>query len=196
VATLSVVFGMFRVLSVVDLSRVYPPGNRRKRPACMVAALALFVAVAGCGGGGATTAPLTGQTVRGTGFTFLAPQTWTTDVGATSSTARQDESTLVSVAVLPLVKPYKLSLFPRVAKELDRVASTYAANLEGKLTSQRTVDVAGRKAREYRVEHGDLVDLITFVLRGKRSFQLTCRWRSADGEPDACALLSSSFAFR
>jgi hypothetical protein len=196
VATLSVVFGMFRVLSVVDLSRVYPAGNRRKRSACVAAALALALTAAGCGGGGATTAAQTSQTVRGSGFTFLAPEGWTTEVKPISSTARHDPTTLVSVAVLPLVKPYRLSLFPRVTKELDRVASTYAANLKGKRASQRTVDVAGRKAREYRVEHGDLVDLITFVLRGKRSFQLTCRWRSADGEPDACALLSSSFAFR
>ena len=162
----------------------------------MVAALALVVVAAGCGGGGTSTASQTGQTVRGTGFTFLAPESWTANVGATSSAARQDEFTLVSVAVLPLLKPYRLSLFPRVSKELDRVAATYAANLKGKVTSRRTVDVAGRKAREYRVEHGDLVDVITFVLRGKRSFQLSCRWRSVDGETDACALLSSSFAFR
>jgi hypothetical protein len=190
---------MFRVLSVVDLSRVYPQRNRRKRSMCVAVAAALALTVAGCGGGGGsggTTTPQAGQTVRGTGFTFLAPEGWTTKLGATSSAARQDDSTLVSVAVLPLVRPYRLSLFPRVTKELDRVASTYAANLKGNVRSQRTVVVDGRKAREYRVEHGDLVDVITFVLRGKRSFQLTCRWRTDDDEPGACALLAASFAFR
>ena len=195
-ATLSVVFGMFRILSVVDLSRVYPQRNSRKRPVCVAVVLALALAAAGCGGGGTTTAPSTGRTVTGNGFTYLAPEDWTTTVQPTSASARQDESTLVTVAVLPLVKPYRAALFPRVAKELDRVASTYAANLKGEVTSRRTVDVGGRQAREYRVEHGDLVDLITFVLRGKRSYQLTCRWRADDGEPGACSLLSSSFAFR
>jgi hypothetical protein len=134
--------------------------------------------------------------VNGNGFAFRAPEDWTVSVRPTSASARQDASTLVSVTVLPLVKRYRLALFPRVAKELDRVASAYAGSLKGTLESRRTVDVAGRKARAYSVAHGDLVDAITFVLRGKRSFQLTCRWRSKDGEPAACAQLASSFAFR
>ena len=114
----------------------------------------------------------------------------------TSAEARQDASTLVSVNVLPLVKPYRLALFPRVAKELDRVASAYATNLEGTVTSRRTVEVAGRKARQYEIAHGGLVDRVTFLLRAKRNYQLTCRWRSTDGEPAACAQLAASFAFR
>ena len=134
--------------------------------------------------------------MRGTGFVFRAPEDWQTTVRATSAFARQDPSTLVSVVVLPLVKPYRIALFPEVAKELDRVADTYAANVKGTVRSRRTVEVAGRKAREYRIEHGELVDLITFVLRGKRNYQLTCRWRESDDEPDACAQLAASFGFR
>lgn len=159
----------------------------------------LVLTAAGCGGGGgetSTTTAAVGQEVRGTGFVFRAPQDWRKTVRATSASARQDPSTLVSVIVLPLVKPYRIALFPQVAKELDRVADTYAANLKGTVTSRRTLDVAGRKAREYRVAHGDLVDLITFVLRGRRSYQLTCRWRESDSEPDACAQLAASFRFR
>ncbi|HEY7603667.1 MAG TPA: hypothetical protein VH760_05335 [Gaiellaceae bacterium] len=160
----------------------------------------VVLAMSGCGGGGGgegtQTAAIGGQEVRGTGFVFRAPEDWTTSVAATSAMARQGPSTLVSVTVLPLVKPYRIALFPRVAKELDRVADTYAANLKGTVTARRTVDVGGRNARQYRVEHGDLVDLLTFVLRAKRSYQLTCRWRSADGEPEACAQLAASFAFR
>jgi hypothetical protein len=191
---------MFRVLSVVDPSRVYPQRNRRKRPAVVAGAILVVLVAAGCGGGGggrtsATTAAA-GQEVKGTGFVFRAPEDWQTTVRATSASARQDPSTLVSVIVLPLVKPYRIALFPQVATELDRVADTYATNLKGTVTSRRTVDVAGRKAREYRVAHGDLVDLITFVLRGKRSYQLTCRWRESDGEPAACAQLATSFRFR
>jgi hypothetical protein len=178
---------------------VYPAGNSKKRTALLVAALALLPAVAGCGGGGSSgteTTEASGQTVSGPGFVFQAPQDWTVKTLATSAEARQDPSTVVSVTVLPLLKPYRLALFPRVAKELDRVATTYAANVKGLVASRRTVEVAGRKAREYEITHGDLVDRITFLLRGKRNFQLTCRWRRLDGEPPACDQLSSTFAFR
>ncbi len=178
---------------------MYPERYRRKRPAVVAGALLFVLGAAGCGGGGGGTSATTataGQEVKGNGFVFRAPEDWQKTVRATSASARQEPSTLVSVVVLPLVKPYRIALFPRVAKELDRVADTYAASLKGTVTSRRTVDVAGRKAREYRVVHGDLVDLITFVLRGQRSYQLTCRWRESDGEPDACAQLVASFAFR
>jgi len=110
---------------------VYPAGNSKKRTALLVAALALLPAVAGCGGGGSSgteTTEASGQTVSGPGFVFQAPQDWTVKTLATSAEARQDPSTVVSVTVLPLLKPYRLALFPRVAKELDRVATTYAAN--------------------------------------------------------------------
>jgi hypothetical protein len=164
------------------------------------ATLVVVLTAAGCGGGGGNGAPETtatgGQEVRGTGFVFRAPEDWQTTVRATSASARQDPSTLVSVVVLPLVKPYRIALFPQAAKELDRVADTYATNLHGTVASRRTIDVAGRQAREYRIAHGGLVDLITFVLRGRRNYQLTCRWRESDGEPDACAQLAASFAFR
>ena len=80
--------------------------------------------------------------------------------------------------------------------ELNRVAATLATRLGGKVTSRQTVTVAGRQAREYEIEHGGFVDRITFVLRGKRNFQLACRWRADDGEPNACGQLSSSFRFR
>jgi hypothetical protein len=134
--------------------------------------------------------------VTGPDFSFSAPEGWTAKSLATSAEARQDASTVVSVTVLPLVKPYRLALFPAVVKELDRLASTYAANVKGTVKSRRTVEVAGRKARQYEIAHGDLVDRITFLLRGKRSYQLTCRWRSQDGEPAACSELAASFAFR
>jgi hypothetical protein len=179
---------------------VYPQRNRRKQAACAVGALLLVVAATGCGGGGGGTATETvaagGQEVTGTGFVFRAPDVWQPTVRATSASARQSPSTLVSVVVLPLVKPYRIALFPQVTKELDRVADTYAANLKGSVSSRRTVEVAGRQAREYRIEHDDLVDVITFVLRGKRNYQLTCRWPTSDDEPDACGQLAASFAFR
>jgi len=165
----------------------------------LLAGVVLILAGAGCGGGGGTSTesnPGSGQTVAGPGFSFQAPDGWTVKTLPTSAGARQDASTLVSVNVLPLVKRYRLALFARVAKELDRVASTYAANVKGTVKSRRTVEVAGRKARQYEIAHAGLVDRITFVLRARRNYQLTCRWRDADGEPAACAQLASTFAFR
>jgi hypothetical protein len=189
---------MFCVLSLEVLARVYPPRNRRKRLALGLLMALLALAAAGCGGGGGKPESVSesGRVVTGPGFTFRAPTAWPVKVGSTSAEARQDTDTVVSVTVLPLVKPYRFSLFPRVVKELDRVADAYATSLKGRVTSRRTVTVAGRQAREYDVGHGDLVDRIRFVLRGRRNFQLTCRWRRADGEPPACAQLAASFAFR
>jgi hypothetical protein len=201
-ATLSVVVGMVLVLSVEALRRVYPHRNRCKRslPICAVAAVALVVA--GCGGGGGAAGNQSqagggsGQAVAGAGFSFRTPDDWKVTVRPTSAEAKGVSSELVSVTVLPLLKPYRLALFPRVVTELDRVASTLATRLGGEVTSSQTVTIAGRQARQYEIEHGGLVDRITFVLRGKRNFQLACRWRADDGEPDACGQLSSSFAFR
>jgi hypothetical protein len=178
---------------------VYPSRERGKRLVLLMAALTLLAASAGCGGDGGSgtesNAP-SGQTVSGPGFSFQAPKDWTTKTLATSAEARQGPTTVVSVTVLPLLKPYRMALFPRVAKELDRVAATYAANLKGSVALRRTVEVAGRKARQYEITHGDVVDRITFLLRGKRNFQLTCRWESGGGGPAACDQLTSTFAFR
>jgi hypothetical protein len=188
---------MLRVLSVVAVdSRVYPRGRGRKRSALLhVAAVALAAAAAaGCGGGGRQEPA--GQVVTGRGFTFRAPADWAPSVKAREAIAKRDETTLVSVTVLPLVKPYAPSLFPRVVGELDRVAETLAQRLHGEVASRRTAIVARRRVRVYELVHGDLVDQLTFVLEGKTEFLLTCRWRSDDGEPAACAELASTFELR
>jgi hypothetical protein len=187
---------MFRVLSIVAIrSRVYLRWPDRKRaPACAVAGLALVLALAACGGGGGGGPKQpTGHLVSGTGFTFLAPDGWDVTVGARQATARKDATTLVSVTVLPLVKPYEPRLFPRVIVELDRVAGTLAGRLHGSVRSRRTATVAGRRVRVYELVHGRLVDRLTFVLRGRTEFLLTCRWRGTDGAPAACGQLASTF---
>jgi hypothetical protein len=189
---------MFRVLSVVALRRVYPRGHAGKRFVLLTSVVVVLVAGCGGGGGGSTTtaADRSGQRVEGDGFSFYAPKDWTTKVAATTATASRDPDTLVSVTVLPLTKRYKPALFPRVVAELDRVAKALAAKLGGELTSSRSIVAGGRRAREYEIAHGDLVDRITFVLRGKREYELVCRWRKADGEPAACDQLAGSFSFR
>ena len=134
-----------------------------------------------------------GQAVSGAGFTFQAPTGWTVKTAPTSAIATRDKDTLVSVTVLPLVKRYRPALFLRAARELDRVAADLARQLGGQVTSSRSVIAAKARARQYDIEHAGLVDRITFVLRGKREYQLTCRWRQSAGEPGACAQLVSTF---
>jgi hypothetical protein len=191
---------MIRVLSLARLTRVYPRRDRWKRPALLVVVSAAVVAVAsGCGGGGkgaATTQSLSGKPVVGTGFDFRTPSDWTATVTQTSATAKAGDVMLVSVTVLPLVKAYRVSLFPKVVGELDRLAGTLAARLNGKVVAGRTTTVGGRRVRQYDIAHGGLVDRLTFVLRAKTEYLLTCRWRKADGEPSACSLLLRSFRLR
>jgi predicted Zn-dependent protease len=161
--------------------------------------LAGALALAGCGGGGGGSSTSAGsagggQEVKGPGFTFHAPDGWTVKTSPTSAVAGQDKDTFVSVTVLPLVKPYRPALFLRVARELDRVADDLAKQLGGQVVSSNTVIAAKSRARQYEIEHRGLVDRITFVLRGKREYQLTCRWPKADGRPDACDQLAASFS--
>jgi hypothetical protein len=189
---------MLRVLSVVAIEpRVYPRRSYRKRAAVLVGiGLALGAFLAGCGGSGAGRQEPASRLLTGRGFTFRAPTSWTTTVSARAAIAKPDEVTLVSVTVLPLVKAYRPELFPQVAAELDRVAATLARRLHGKVTARRTTLVAGRRVRQYEITHDELVDRLTFVLRSKKEFLLTCRWRKQDGPQPACAQLTSSFRLR
>lgn len=163
-----------------------------------VVGIAAAVLVSGCGGGGGRTTTQTsvGQPVVGASYTFRAPSRWTTTVTARAATARADETTLVSVTVLPLVKRYRLELFPKVVRELDRVAASLAARLKGKVTARRTIRVGGRQVRQYDIAHAGLIDRLTFVLRGKTEYLLTCRWRKPDGEPAGCGQLLRTFRLR
>jgi hypothetical protein len=187
---------MFSVLSIVELRRVYPCGSRWKRSIPPALAVALL---AGCGGGGGgnttTAAAAAGQLLLGTGFSVRAPDGWSTTVRPTSVQATQ-AGELVGVIVLPLLKTYRPSLFRASISELNRTAAGIASRTKGTVVASRTVVVAGGRARQYDVQTGGTVVRYTFVLRGKREYQLTCRWQAADGLPDACAQLVASFSFR
>jgi hypothetical protein len=162
----------------------------------MTAAAASALLLAGCGGGGGKKQQPAGTVVAGAGFTYVAPSKWTATVTARGAIAKQDEITLVSVTVLPLTREYRASLFAKVARGLDVVADQLATRLHGAVTARQTVIVAGRRVRRYELAHGGLVDRVTFVLADKREFQLTCRWRTQDGEPGACAQLESTFRLK
>lgn len=129
-------------------------------------------------------------------YVFQAPSDWKKTVSGRNAIARQDADTLASVTVLPTVKAYRPALFPRLIRELDRVTGELAGRLQGKVTGKQTMTVAGGRVRQYRIEHGDLVDELTFVFRGKEEYLLTCRWKSKDGRPDACDLLTAGFRLR
>jgi hypothetical protein len=84
-----------------------------------------------------------------------------------------------------LVHPFKHAERGAVARELDSVAAQLAGQLQGKVVSRRTATVGGRDARAYVIDHDSLTEEITFVLQGKREYELLCR-RAQGGDDAAC----------
>lgn len=134
----------------------------------------------------------------GNGFTFSAPGAWQEKREASMITLSPggDAPELVGVSIFRLAKPYRPALFPRVVPELDGVARKLAGELEGRVTRSRTLTVAGTKARQYELAYSRdgraYEQTITFVLRGRREYQLLCR-REAGATLDACATLVRTF---
>ena len=146
--------------------------------------------LAGCGGG--TKPPVT---LRGDGYGFSAPGGWKVTRAGTSVTAAHGARS-VSVTTFRLTRPYRPQMWEKVVKELDGVAAKLAGELHGKVVASRTVQTGGAAARQYELaftRDGDrLVERITFVLRGRREYQLLCRFQEGKDET-ACALLESTF---
>lgn len=152
---------------------------------------AALCVLAGCGG-----APKpTSQTLQGTGYRFEAPTPWTAAGTSSSRSASNGPVDRVEVFTFTLERPYRLALFPKAARELDRVAAKLALELRGRISARSTIRVAGRPARSYRLLYGSgRVQEIVFVLRGQREYELVCQRLVSD--PDApCTQLVTSFAF-
>jgi len=149
--------------------------------------------LAGCGGGGGDKAAA-GKQVRGPGYRFSAPADWAVARGPRVVQA-SDGLTLVSVTLFPLVHPFRPALWSKVVPELDRVASGVAQQQKGRVVSSRTKNVSGRRARSYDIGYErdgkQLVERITFVLRGKTEYYLLCRY--AGGDTGACDRLLATF---
>lgn len=145
--------------------------------------------LAGCGGSGEPKAKF--ESVSGNGFRFDAPAGWKVAAIPRGIGASHD-SEMVQVAAFPLVKAYAPALFDRVATELAVRMQQIAQQTGGKLQQVETVSPAGIKSHSYRVDVGDHLDQYTFVLRGKREYQLLCRRRSSSSDA-FCARLISSF---
>jgi hypothetical protein len=144
---------------------------------------------AGCGEG---RKDVSSQVVEGNGFLFAAPAGWDVTRSARQLAAAGEKPALVSVQVFPLTRAYRPALFEQASRELDRVAGDLARGLGGSVSSARTVTIDGARARQYELRYRDLLQEITFVLSGRREYQLLCR-RKADAEGDACAQLVTSF---
>jgi hypothetical protein len=172
-------------------ARLIPRGTLCKQA---LVSIALVAGLAGCGGGGSRAPKATPwQTIAGAGYRFQAPAGWASAVHGGNATASEG-SELEQVATFTLVHAYTPGLFTKVEGELSTRMGAVAAQTHGKVTGRRTVAVAGIRSHSYEVTVGDHVDLYTFVLRGKREFQLLCRRGSGDTAP-FCERQISSFRF-
>lgn len=173
--------------------------RRTLTAAAALAGVALAAGAAGCGGGKTAPPPATHQQVKGSGFTFSAPTGWRVTATARGLNVAGPGSQLLSVGVYRLVKPYAPARFAAAARELDGVAGRLAAGRQGKVDSKRTLTVAGRKVRSYRIGYelgGDsLTQQVTFVLRNTTEWLLVCRRGTADPD-EPCARLLTSFALK
>jgi len=156
----------------------------------------LLLAAAGCGGGGGKDAAT--QVVRGNGYRFEAPAGWTVVRSGSEVQAAEGGKSLALVAVsrFPLIHRAKGKLSPKVVAELDQVADGVADQQNGRVTTEQTVDVAGRQARRYDVAYSArgkaLVERLTFVLHEKTEYLLLCRIEQA-GDTGPCDRLADSF---
>jgi hypothetical protein len=172
----------------LDTARLIPRPRRCKQAPLWLTFVVLILA--GCGGSGAPKAQW--QVVRGPTFRFDAPKGWQVRSAGTRAVATHD-SELVQVATFPLVHAYSPALFTRVAEELASRMAGVARQTRGTVIGHSVVTAAGIRSHSYQVRVGDHVDEYTFVLRGKREYQLLCR-RAAKSDRAACERLVASLS--
>jgi hypothetical protein len=148
--------------------------------------LALLVALilAGCGGPGKAKPLL----VRGDGFRFDAPASWTPALQGAANGAID----LVEVRRFKLARPYRHELLGETIRELDHDAGVLATKLGARVSSGQTTTVARRDARTYRLDYDGKMQEITFVFDESREYELICRL-PAGADRGPCAQLRSSF---
>ena len=143
--------------------------------------------VAGCG----NSAKPRAQIVAGTGFRFEAPAGWAVQKGLAAVTATKGDQ-FVRVLTFPVAKVYTPKLFAELGAELKLRMTTLAKQTGGTVEGTGIATADGIKSHVWRVKTGDSLDEYTFVLRGRREYQLLCR-RPAGGNASACAQLVSTF---
>jgi hypothetical protein len=155
--------------------------------------LGLVFILSACGGSTAAE-PAATNAVTGPGFRFHAPDGWKVS-RSDDAVEALNGSALVSVTTYKLLKPYDAAMFDRVAAELDGSVAKLAKQAKGTVVERKTREVDGRKIREYRYVAKGFATRIGFVFEGKREWQLLCRARAEDDDPDgACKLLFATFS--
>jgi len=149
--------------------------------------LTVAIIVAGCG----NSAKPRAQIVAGTGFRFAAPAGWTVQKGLTAVSATKGDQ-FVRVLVFPVARLYTPRLFAELGTELKLRMTTLAKKTGGTVEGTGVATADGIKSHVWRVKTGDSLDEYTFVLRGRREYQLLCR-RPAGGSASACLQLVSTF---
>ena len=173
-------------------------GPGKQALAATLSLLALAPALAGCGsGGGSRTSASDLRRVEGDGYSFDAPAAWQVVRRQGTLEARGPEGVeLVRVTVFPLARPFRPALWDQAVAALDRSADGLAAQLDGRIHERATVTVGAGRARRYviRFDHDgtDVAEEFTFLLDGRREYQLVCR-REAARQLAACGRLASSF---
>jgi hypothetical protein len=163
---------------------------RLPRPVGRSSALLLAALIlAGCGGSGGGK-PM--QHLAGPGFRFDAPGGWQVTRGQGRVTAGSGND-LVQVVTFRLLRPYSQNLFSKVAKELEVRMTTVAGQTGGTLAGSQVVTAGGIRAHSYQVRAGSRIDQYTFVLQGRREYQLLCRRDAKKGDA-ACRQLLQTFA--
>jgi hypothetical protein len=150
----------------------------------------VLLILAGCGGSGEPKAQW--QPVKGPTFRFDAPEGWQVRADRRMTVASRD-SELVQVATFPLVYAYTPALFTRVESELASRMAAVAKQTGGKVLGHSVVTAGRIRSHAYDVRVGDHVDEYTFVLRGKREYQLLCR-RLQETDGAFCERLVASFS--
>jgi len=166
------------------------PRLRGGKQRCLLlvgSSLAAASILAGCGGaGGGDT-----QVVRGTGFTFEAPATWSLVRTPRAIGAQGDAVALVQVTRLPLKPAYSPDQFEKFKPAIDATARAVAAET-GATIKGGTIEVLDERVRQYDLTFEGKLEKLTFVLRGKTNYQLLCR-REEDGDDEPCETLVRSF---
>ena len=98
-----------------------------------------------------------------------------------------------------LSRPFRAATWPAAVRELDRAAAGLAARLRGQVALRETETRGGLRFRSYRIEYEvkerELEQRLSFLLRGRREYQLLCRLTVPPNErsDQACDLLRDSF---
>jgi hypothetical protein len=165
---------------------VAPRPAHRTHAAVAALSVTLAIIVAGCGG----SAKQQSQVINGKGFRFSAPAGWIVTRSLTEITATQGDQ-FVRVSTFPLAKVYAPALFAKVAAELKTRMTALAKQSGGRVDSTSVTTASGIKSHVWHVATGGNLDEYTFVLRGRREFQLLCH-RPAGGDDSACSELVQS----